>query len=39
MQNFSNYDDSSSESCQDSSFSKVHLSPKWEQIIITVLVT
>jgi len=28
-----------SETCQDSSFSEVHLSPKWEQIIITCNLT
>jgi len=33
-QNFSNCNDSNSESCQDSSFSEVYLNPKWGQIII-----
>jgi len=41
MQNFSNYNDSSRESCQDSSFTEVHSSPKWGQNItcnLTILI-
>jgi len=38
-QNFSNYNDSSSESYQDSFFREVHLNPKWGQIIITCNLT
>jgi len=38
-QNFSNYNDSSSETCEDSSLSEVHLTPKWGQIIITCNLT
>jgi len=38
-QNFSNHNDSSNETCQDSSFSEAHLTPKWGQIIISCNLT